>query len=427
MQRIEDFGAVGDGKTECTEAIQRAIDLCESEGGGTVVLEAGTYVSATVQIKSNVELRIAAGATLMALDDEESYPEIPNIFIDGTSNTLSPERKGFAFVYAYEAQNISITGGGTIDVGGQRFQGRTRRPFLLRIIQCRNVLLEDVTLTNSAAWTCHLQKSDQIVLKNLTVRASGVRNGDGIDIDSSTNVTITGCDVRTGDDAVCCKTTFADPCENIEVTDCTLESHCSGFKIGTESVGDFRNIRVADCTIQNCGVVAVKVTAVDGGSVANVRFSNLNIVESTGPIFVSNGDRKRRYMDDADPDRESVIQNLRFDDLRITTRRYKRTTRGRDVTDYGQGIVLSGNPDNPLRDIQFHNVHTAFWGGVQEYDRTPEDVPTIRDEYPECHQLGILPAYGYFVQYARDVVFEGCTESVINADSRPLRWERSAG
>jgi polygalacturonase len=426
MFRVEDFGAKADDGTDCTEAIQRAIDQCSSTGGGTVVLSEGTYLSGTLRVASDVEFRVETGSTLKAIDDQDVYPEIPNMFIDGTSNTLSPERKGFAFVYTYRARNVVFCGGGTIDVGGDRFEGQPRRPFLMRIIESEAVRIEDITLTQSAAWSCHLQKSNDVTLKNVTLRASGVRNGDGVDIDSSSSVLIDGCDIRTGDDAVCCKSTFGDPCTDIEIRNSTLESHCSGFKIGTESVGDFRNISVSDCVIENCGVVAIKITAVDGGSVENVNISNVEIKDSTGPIFIANGNRKRRYMDSADPGRRSSIRDIRFRDMKITTKRYVRTTQGRDVTDYGQGIVLSGNPDLPLKDISFQDVSVAFWGGVENYERQQEDIPYITDQYPECHQLGVLPTYGYFLQYTEGVTFERCTETLTNPDVRPVRWERGA-
>lgn len=424
MYIVEDFGARGQGGIDCTVALQSAIDRCNQDGGGTVVLTQGTYVAGTVRLKSNVELRVNAGATLKAIDDQECYPDIPNTFTDGTSNTLHPERKGYALLYAFEATNVSITGGGTIDVGGERFQEKSKRPFLVRIMQSERVTISDVTLMQSAAWCCHLQKSNHIRMSNVTVRASGVRNGDGIDIDSSTDVVITGCDIKTGDDAICCKSTFEAPCADIQVNDCVMESNCSGFKIGTESVGDFRNISVSGCELRNCGVVALKVTAVDGGSVENVRFHDLQIKDSTGPVFIANGSRGRRYMDAADSGRRSAISNISFSNIRITSKRYVRQTRGRDVTDFGQGIVISGNPDSPIRNVRFEDVDTAFWGGVDEYERTPEDVPFFTDHYPECHQLGLLPSYGYFLQYAEDITFENCTDSVINQDCRPLMWER---
>lgn len=135
-----------------------------------------------------------------------------------------------------------------------------------------------------------------------------------------------------------------------------MESNCSRFKIGTESVEDFRNIRVSYCVVRDCGAVAVKDTAVDGRSVENARFDNLEISDSTGPVFRANGDRKRRYMDSADPEIRSDINNVHFDNTRVTTRRYARTTQGRGVTFRNVDVAFADcteslvNPDcRPMR------------------------------------------------------------------------------
>jgi hypothetical protein len=89
--------------------------------------------------------------------------------------------------------------------------------------------------------------------------------------------------------------------------------------------------------------------------------------------------------------------------------------------DCGQGIVVSGCPGQPIRNVRFAGIRTAFWGGVEWYDRDAEDIPYLTDEYPECHKLGVLPSYGYFFQFAENVAVEGCTEHLINRDVRPLK------
>lgn len=423
LYRVEDFGAIGDGTTDNTDAIQSAVDCCSEGGGGRVVLSSGTYVSGALRLKSNVDLYIAKDSTLLGAADLEKYPEPPNMFVDGCSETRNPEKKGYALVYAYRESNIRLSGKGTIDMGGVRFQHKKKRPFLLRIIESSQVTIKDLSLVQSAAWGCHLDLCSVVSIRDVTIRSKGVRNGDGIDVDCCSDVTISGCDIKTGDDALCFKTTSVNPCRNIAVSDCVLESNCAGVKFGSESVGDFYDINISRCTIRNCGVVAIKVTPVDGGSVENVTFSDLKIEESTGPIFIAVGNRGRRYMDKADPKRRSRIRKLTFKNIDATTRRYERNDQGVEVHDAGQGIVVSGSPEQIIEDITFKNLSTAFWGGVECYDGNAAEVPNITDQYPECHKLGILPAYGYFFQYAKNVTVENCTEVLTNHDVRPLRCE----
>ena len=424
--KIEDFGAVGDGESDNTAAIQAAVDRCSGKGGGRVVLSSGTYVSGTIELKRNVDLHIADGSVLKGTANLDGYPEIPNMLLkDGCSENLNPEKKGYALLYACRTSSVTISGKGKIDVGGTRFQSKKKRPFLIRIIECTAVNMEDISFVQSAAWCCHVQLSRNINIKDLTIRSSKIRNGDGIDIDSCSNVTISGCDIKTADDALCLKSTYAEPCRNIRVTDCVLESNCSGVKIGTESVGDFSDIHVSRCILRNCGVVALKVTAVDGGSVENITFSDLRIDDSTGPIFIATGNRGRRYSDQADPKRRSRIRNISFKNLDITTKRYERSDQGTVMYDRGQGIVVSGCTGQIIRDIRFENMRVAFWGGIGRYDRNPSEIPCLSSQYPECHKLGLLPSYGYFFQFAENVTLENCTERLINPDVRPLRWERS--
>lgn len=423
---VESFGAKGDDSTDSTAHIQTAIDRCSSSGGGRVVLSSGIYRAGTLELKSHVDFHLEAGAVLKAIRDEAQFPEIPSMLVrDGCSENPNEERKGYAFVYAFRAEDVRVSGGGTIDVGGEWFQGRLTRPFLLRVIDSTSVSIDGLTFRQAAAWCCHIQRCHDVYIRDLTITSSNIRNGDGLDIDSSSNVTISRCSIDTADDALCLKTTTSTPCRNIKVADCVLRSHCSGVKIGSESVGDFSDIEITRCVLKDCGVVALKVTAVDGGSVKDVSFSDLEIVDSTGPIFVATGNRGRRYTDQADPGRRSRIRDVSFRNMSITTRRYERSDDGVIMYDRGQGIVVSGRPGQVIRNIRFENLRVQFWGGVAAYGCDPDDIPVLDDQYPECHKLGLLPSYGYFFQYAQNMVVKDCTDGLINHDVRPLSWVRT--
>lgn len=423
--RVEEYGAWGDGVADNTEFIQRAVDQCAAEGGGRVLLSSGTYVSGTIKLKSHVDFHIEEGAVLKGITDLDRYPEIPNMFQDGCNETKDPEIKGYAQLFSYRASNVRLTGKGAIDVGGDRFDGKKKRPFLLRIIESSQVVIEDLSFLEAAAWCCHLHLSSHITMNGVTIRSSkGRRNGDGLDVDSCSDVTITGCDINTNDDALCFKSTSIEPCRNITVTDCVLESHCSGVKFGSESVGDFKDISISGCTLRNCGVVAIKLTPVDGGSAENISFSHMKIENSTGPILVAVGNRGRRYTDQADLSRQSRIRNISFRNMDITTKRYLRTEETIVKDDWGQGIVVSGRPGQVIEDILFEGINVEFWGGIEEYELDLEQIPVIEGQYPECHKLGLLPAYGFNFQYAKNVRIENCIHSLANDDVRSYMWER---
>jgi hypothetical protein len=109
--------------------------------------------------------------------------------------------------------------------------------------------------------------------------------------------------------------------------------------------------------------------------------------------------------------------------MEITTRRYERRDRGAAVNDGGQGVVVSGRPDQIITDIAFEDLGTSFWGGVTMWNGRDREVPVLNDEYPECHKLGLLPSYGYYFQYAERVTLDRCTDRLMNPDVRPLRVE----
>ena len=167
----------------------------------------------------------------------------------------------------------------------------------------------------------------------------------------------------------------------------------SGVKIGSQSVGDFFNIHVSNCLIRECGAVAVKITLVDGGSVRNISFSDLKIENCTAPVFLACGNRGRRYTDHADDSHRSLIRDIVFRNIVTTTKRYKETVREGIVDDTGQGIVVSGCPDQVIRNIRFEKINVAFWAGIEIYSGDVKEIPYLTDEYPEVYKLGLLPSY----------------------------------
>ncbi|MHC4808427.1 MAG: glycoside hydrolase family 28 protein, partial [Planctomycetota bacterium] len=240
-----DYGARTDGKTLCTKSIQRAIDECARDGGGTVYFPRGTFLSGTIYMKSGVTLRLDVGCTLLGSADLKDYPPTVQAFRSYTDNYTDK-----SLIYGENLERIAITGKGTIDGQGQAFKGPYKvRPYMIRFIQCRNVTVENVTIRNSPMWVQHYLACDDVRISGITVRSVVNANNDGINIDSCHRVIISDCNIRSGDDAIVLKSTSARPCRNVTVSNCVLSTRCNALKMGTESNGGFENIVITGCSI----------------------------------------------------------------------------------------------------------------------------------------------------------------------------------
>jgi len=213
---------------------------------------------------------------LIGSSNPKDYKSI-DAFVDATG-----QKRGHCFIGSKNATNIGIIGKGTIDGNGSAFLSKTlraktkalgisdqemkeldfNRPFLLRFVTSSNIIVKDVTLTQASAWTCHFYQSHSITVDNVAIYSHADKNNDGIDMDSSHDITIKNCNIDSGDDAICFKTTSPLPTYNIKVSNCTLKSDWGAIKFGTESMGDFYNIQVSDCKIHNTRGGGIKILSV---------------------------------------------------------------------------------------------------------------------------------------------------------------------
>jgi len=329
---VRDFGAAADGKSNDAAAIQRAIEAA-ARGGGVVYFPAGDYLSGTIVLRSNVTLHLAPGATLWGSRRMADYNP-PHL------------------IYAREAQNIAIEGGGTIDGNGDAFweadftPKRPRPSPLIELWGCRNVRLRDLTIRNAPAWTIHPKNCDGVWIRGLSIinHMNGL-NTDGIDPDSSRNVVISDCHIEAGDDCIVLKTTQRGeepvrPCENVTVSNCTLVSSASALKLGTESHADFRHCVFSNCVIRNSRT-GIALLAKDGGTMEGVRFHNITIESwpkfGRGVEWPVTIDLERRGPES----RLSRVRDVSFSDIRIYTR-------GR--------VLVGGLAERPVEDVSFSNV-----------------------------------------------------------------------
>lgn len=306
--RITDFGAVGDGTTMNTRAIQLAIDSCTRRGGGSVVVPPGVFLSGTIQLHTNVDFHLESGGVLKGSADVRDYQ-------------LNGRRVGL--IFTQDARNVSITGAGTIDGNGDAYvdlqaakridsagsaltrqKSRFRevakglgdgplvpkeRPFQMIIFSdCRNVTVRDVLIAESPFWTLHCADCDGVIVSGVRIWCNlMVPNNDGVDFTSCSNVLMSDCDIRTGDDALVitgyCRhwdlPGFKDlrhPSENITVTNCTLVSRSSAIRIGGFDQNPMRNYTFSNIVISRSNR-GIGIFARDEGSIENLIFNNIVI------------------------------------------------------------------------------------------------------------------------------------------------------
>lgn len=284
---ITEFGAIGDGTTDCTDAFRRTILACQARGGGRIVVPAGRFLTGPIHLRSNIELHVSDGATVLFKTDPAAYLPVVLTRWEGTEcHNYSP------FIYAFGQHNIAITGRGTLDGqaplgqweswyrpgGGQsadqrelRRMGREGvpvservfgaghflRPNMIQFYRCRNILISDVTVVEPAMWTIHPVLCQNVIVRNVTVHST-LYNTDGCNPDSSSNVWISGCRFDTNDDCVAVKSGRDEdghrvgvPSRNILVQDCLFSGRWGGITIGSEMSGGVYNVIAQRCVINS--------------------------------------------------------------------------------------------------------------------------------------------------------------------------------
>ena len=359
---VRNYGAVGDGKTLNTAAIQKAIDDCASKNGGTVLLEDGTYMTGSIVFRSNVNLHIEQNAVLLGSPNCGDYPEKQNLKHVISENL--PRTRNASMIFAEECENISITGMGKIDCNGTRFvrekQGewtgwrfeRIDAPTPPRVVffaGCRNIKIEDITMLNQpSGWSYWIHDCDYVVFDKCKILAE-VRypNNDGIHINSSRNVTVSNCDIVTGDDCIVVRAnnrSLAENkvCEKVTVTNCNLTSYSGGIRIGWISDGVIKNCTFSNLVMTDT-VIGISIVLPDFSKVPdrgredtlieNLLFNNIVMDKIYGrPIKI--------YIGQTDGTRCEAIRNIYFSKV---------------VASGLEFPYLCGRKDNKIRNIYFND------------------------------------------------------------------------
>ncbi len=417
---VKSYGAVGDGAAMDTEAIQKTIDACHAEGGGVVRVPAGDFQIGTIWLRSNITLSLDYGANLLGSQNIADYK----------TEGLSKPREGgpHCLIYAENARNIVIEGLGVIDGRGTpehfpriRSGGRetSKRPRLIRMVNCDQLTFSGVTCRRPAFWGLHLIDCRNIHFNAVTIRfRNNGYNNDGLDLDGCENVLIENCDIDSGDDAICLKSSLH-PCRNIVVRGCKVTSNTAPLKFGTSSRGGFINVSVTNCYFYNSPMGAIKLQLVDGGRLENVDISRIVMEDVGNPIFIRLGNRGRTYTKrtgprqnaDARPEGAGVgtLKNVRIRDVVAEVT-------GDDKSRSGP-IMITGIPGHCVEDVVLENITISYPGGGNKDDArraVPEDIA----RYPEQFFFGVLPAWGAYIRHARNVEFRNVILKTRSSDER---------
>jgi len=397
---IRDCGAVGDGKTLCTSAIQQAIDRCAAQGGGTVVLPAGTWLTGTVYMESNITVVLDKGCTLLGSRKHEDYGQPRAATAAGAK---PPDFRPATILAGTDLQNVTIRGEGTIDGQGDAFRDKKKaRPKNIYLQRCRNVTVEGIGLRSAGSWMQHYRQCEGLTIRKIDVFNHVAYNNDGLNVDSCRNVRIEDCRVDSDDDAIVLKSLTLDPCRNVVVRNCTVSSHCNAIKMGTESGGGFQDITVSDCQVYSPrtskkiygaqrGLAGIALEIVDGGALRNVTVEKVRIDGVSVPVFLRLGDRGRRYGDKSAKPGVGTFQNVALRDITA-----KNTSE--------IGCSITGLPGHPIKDVVLENLTLGFDGGGTK-EPASRAVPERAESYPESTMFGTLPAYGFYCRHVDGLTF----------------------
>lgn len=415
---VRDLGADGDGKTLSTEAIQKAVDRCGEAGGGVVYFPPGTYLSGTVFLKSRVTMHLEAGATLRGSPNNADYPVTRPKNVDSRTTRYNIR----SLIYAENLDRIAIVGRGTLDGSGEAYKDRRHdgyRPLIVRMINCRDVLVEGIQMQNSGFWNQHYLHCDRVLLRGIRVFNHTSYNADGCDIDGCHDFTLTDSVVDSDDDAICLKSTSSRPCENVLISNCVVSSHCNAIKFGTDSTGGFVNVAISNCSIVSPryskviygiqrGFSGLSFELVDGGQIDRVVVSNVTIDGVEVPIFVRLGDRGHGFTI-TDPKRKSdvpvgSVRNVMFSNI-VATHAGK------------TGCSVVGLPGHAVENVTMSNVTIRSEGGGKK-EWSAGKIREMPDAYPEATMFGKLPAHGLYCRHVRGLTLSNVRLETDQADGR---------
>ncbi len=382
---ITDFGAIGDGKIDCSNAFRLAIEACHQAGGGRVIVPVGNYATGPIYLKSNVNLHVKKGAEVLFSTNPKDYLPLVNTRWEGVElMNYSP------LIYAFNEENIAVTGGGTLNgqanetnwwpwkgkieygwqegtpsqndsdkraalfsmaeknipVKNRTFgEGFYLRPQFIQPYGSRNILIEGIAIINSPMWVLNPVLCQNVTIQQVRINSNGP-NSDGCDPESCKNVLIKDCSFNTGDDCIAIKSgrnadgrRINKPSENIVIQRCTMANGQGGVVIGSEISGGVRNVFAEDCKMNSPfldRVLRIKTSSMRGGITENIYIRNIEVGEVKEEVIMATMfyEDSGAYM--------PVIKNIEVRNLKVK--------KGGNIA-----IRLEGYKESPIENITIIN------------------------------------------------------------------------
>lgn len=430
VYNVRSYGAVGDGKTLDSPALNRAISAATNDGGGRVVVPAGTYLCGSIHLDDNIELHLMSGAKILAAPASMNAYDKSEVF--GAPEYQDGGHTYFhnSLIWAEGKQNVSITGFGMIDGEGLTKKdtekagnvqggsiGTGDKAIALKL--CKNILIRDITIFRGGHFAIITTGCERGTIDNVTIDT----NRDGIDVDCCKYLTVSNCKVNTpNDDAIVLKSSYAlkQPVitEHILINNCLVTGYklgtfldgtyqpekvnwvCGRIKLGTESNGGYRNIAITNCTCMWSSGLAFE--EVDQGRMENIVVSNISMSHVHHyPIYITTGCRNRgpKERTEVSSARDIYINNVVADDC-----------------DSLAGIIVTGMAGEPIRNVSLSDIRIQYRGGGQ---RQTEPYREQGTNYPEPRWAGPTPAYGLYARHVDGLRLRNVRFELLRPDERP--------
>lgn len=440
VYNVRDFGAKGDGKTLDSAALQSAVDACTRDGGGTVLVPAGVFLIGTTELKSNVTLHIAAGATLLGSADGKHYHAVDAIPLHGDTTLVDGN---WALLFAVHAKNVTIEGPGTIDGQGYQFHspvrgqtppsgiGGAKRPYHVLVYQCEGLTIRNLDLIDCAYHSIRVIQSQRVHMDTLYIHNRVNGNNDGFHFISAKYLTVSNCIVFSQDDACA----LFGSCENVMISNSFFSTRWSVFRLGG---GNVRNIAISNCVLHQVYGCPIKFQGNPGSTYENISFSNIVLDDVTGPIHVGVGPRAPRptppgaapptVKDDMMTAHEgesttpAVLRNISFSNIqgKVTTNPGQideaKVTSNANEGEKHSAIVFNCVGGATMENVSLSDVHLTFGGGGTVEDAARRELPEFAGEY---FMLGPIPAYGLYARGVRGLTLQNIRLQTATADLRP--------
>jgi polygalacturonase len=433
---VLDYGAKPDGKTSSTAAFRAAIQACAKQGGGTVFVPAGHYVSGALELVSNLTFYVDSGAVIRFATNREEYPLVQSRF-EGTEL-----RAPAAMLGGHNLENVTITGRGTLQADNSEWrtlmmqpQHRTAltqvldllqhkqpvpeatmheaelglRPDFIRPVESKNILIEGIHILSSPMWVLHILYDENVVIRNVIVESYPGANTDGVDIDSSRHVRISDSYFDTGDDAICIKSgKDADGLrvnrvtEDVAITNCTIHRGHGAVVLGSETSGGIRNVTASNIVAQGTDRgIRIKSTRGRGGLLENIRFDNWVIEDTPNPaIEITN--YYTRAPEEPVSVRTPIFRN--FGISNVTINRCK------------TAVSIEGLPEMPVEGLRLTDVVASAQEGLRAFNT----------KGLELHNVRINPQSGipFLIRDSSEVDLDGVQTRNPKSDAPVVRLDR---